>query len=138
MSHISLFNEACTIIFTRLYESFPIPIDFDQREIGFYDPWDISEGANLRRQVLHETLVLLRAEGFISFEFYSPGGTIGVTVARLTTKGLTKLQRVPEGMKTDSKPLIDQLTDAASSISAKSSAAAVSETIKRVLVLVFS
>jgi hypothetical protein len=136
MNHIALFNQACAIVFAKLYESFPIPLEFDQREMGFYDRADISEEATLRRKVFHETLCFLKEEGFIVFDFNAQGN-VQVHDARLTSKGLSKLQRVPAGIQDDSKPLGELLSDALSSVGDKAAAASLAETVKRVLSLVF-
>lgn len=136
MSNITLFDEACSLIFKRLYDQFPISFDFDQRDIGFFDRLDMSDEAQLRRQAFEETLNFLRAEGFITFEYYGQEPTYGVRQARLTAKGLTKLQRIPDGIKQDSKPLIEQLNDASSAIGEKASGAAISTAVKQVLALI--
>lgn len=136
MNHITLFNEACAIVFTKLYESFPIPLDFDQREMGFYERFDNSDAANLRRKIFHETLCFLKEEGFITFEF-NANGNAQVHNARLTSKGLVKLQRVPGGIQDNPTPLVDQLANALSSIGDKAATASLAETAKRVLSMVF-
>lgn len=135
MTNIQLFDEACARIFAKLYEAFPVPITFDQRDVGFYGRSDSSRDADLRRKVLHETLVFLKEEGFITFGF-DPAGTSKVVDARLTSKGLTKLQRIPDGIKEGSKSLIEQLRDAFSSTGDKASAAALSEAVKRLVQLI--
>jgi hypothetical protein len=135
-SQIALFNDACSLIFKLLYEQFPVPYDFDQRDIGFYQRFDISkDGDNLRR-VLQATLEFLRQEGFILYEYHSETPTVGIRNARLTAKGLTKLQRIPEGIKPNAKSLIEQLVDATSSIGQGASSAATTETVKRILGMV--
>lgn len=136
MNHIPLFNEACAIIFTRLYESFPVPLSFYQSDMGFYKKSDISEDGNLRRKVFCETLSFLKEEGFITFSF-NPSGDNHVEFARLTAKGLTKLQRVPNGIKDSPVPLGEQLMNALSSVGDKAATASLAETTKRVLAMVF-
>lgn len=138
MKHIALFNEACSLIFTMLYDQFPIPLDFDQREIGFYRNFDLSESGQLRRVVLSETLAFLRAEGFLVFQYHRDTPTIGILQARLTAKGLTKLQRIPDGIRQDSKPLIEQLKEASLSIGDKASSAGLSTALKRAIDLILS
>jgi hypothetical protein len=135
MNHITQFNGACAIVFTKLYASFPIPLDFDQREMGFYDRFDNSDDANLRRKIFHETLCFLKEEGFITFDF-NANGNVHVNNARLTSKGLVKLQRVPDGIQDNPTPLIDQLSNALSSIGDKAATASLAETVKRVLSVV--
>lgn len=136
MNNIALFDSACSLIFRKLYAQFPISCQFDQRDIGFFDRWDTSDEADLRRRAFQETLDFLKAEGFITFEYYGDKTTYGICNARLTAKGLTKLQRIPYGIKQDAKPLIDQLNDAVSSIGDKASTTAVSTAVKHVLKLV--
>jgi len=136
-SQIALFNDACALVFKLLYERFPIPCELDLRDVGFFRRHDISdEGENLRR-VLYSTLEFLRDEGFILFAYYSDTPTYGIKNARLTAKGLSKLQRIPDGIKPNAKPLIAQLIDATSSIGQNASTAATSEAVKRILGMVF-
>ena len=93
---IAFFNEACSLVFDKLYDNFPIPLDFDQRDIGFYDRSDLSDDATLRRRILTETLKFLREEGFILFSNTESDLSSAICQARLTTKGLTKLKRIPQ------------------------------------------
>ena len=63
--------------------------------------------------------------------------TIGARNARLTAKGLTKLQRMPDGVKAEAKSLIEQLSDATSSIGQGVSSVATAESVKRILGMIF-
>jgi len=104
--------------------------------MGFYDKSDLSDESDLRRKVFHETLCFLKEEGFIAFEFNASGNAL-VCNARLTAKGLTKLQRIPSGIQDGPKPLIEQLSTALSSIGDNAAAASLAEAAKRVMSLVF-
>jgi hypothetical protein len=135
MNNITLFNQACAVIFAKLYQEFPLPLYFDQGEIGFYERWDQSDQANLRRRILHATLIFLKEEGFITFKFQHEANAL-VHEARLTSKGLTKLQRIPEGIQDNSKSLIDQLLEATSTVGDKTTSTALAVTVKHFISLI--
>lgn len=133
MSQINEFNRACKLIFEALYESFPVPIDIGDSDIGFIDKNDIS---NEPREILSATFNFLCDEGYIVFNRASDHSAQKRSV-RLTSKGLIRLQRVPDGIQQEKKPLIDQLKEAGSSIGGSVSATAMAEATKQVLSLVF-
>ena len=133
MSHIEQFDHACTLIFDRLYESFPVRIDLEASEVGFFDR---NNPANEPRQILSATFCFLADEGYIDFSRASDEMALKRGI-RLTSKGLVRLQRIPAGIQDVKKPLIDQLKDAATSVGSNASSAAIAGATKHVLSLVF-
>ncbi|WOB51238.1 hypothetical protein NYR97_07655 [Xanthomonas hydrangeae] len=133
MSNIQEFDHACALIFDRLYESFPMRIDIEASELGFFDRNDLS---NKPREILSATFCFLADEGYIDFARASDDKAIKTDI-RLTSKGLSRLQRVPAGVQDASKPLIEQLKDAFDSIGSSTSSAAVAGATKKILSLIF-
>ncbi len=133
MSRIDQFNHACTLLFDHLYDSFPVRVDIEDNSLGFFDR---NNPSNEPREVLSATFTFLADEGYIDFDRNSDGKATKRGV-RLTSKGLARLQRIPDGVQTARAPLITQLKDALTSVADKSSSTAMAEATKQILSYVF-
>ncbi|WP_338339419.1 hypothetical protein [Xanthomonas euvesicatoria] len=133
MSNIQEFDHACALIFDRLYEDFPMRIDITASELGFFDR---NHSSSRPREILSATFCFLADEGYIDFDRASDNMATKTDI-RLTSKGLSRLQRVPAGVQDASKPLIEQLKEAFDSVGRSASSAAVAGATKKILLLIF-
>ena len=133
VSRIDQFNHACSLIFNQLYDAFPVPIDIQDNSLGFFAKNDPS---NEPREILSATFVFLADEGYIIYDRASDQKAVKYDV-RLTSKGLARLQRIPHGVRPLTKPIIDQLKEALTSVGRNASSSAIAGATKQVLSLIF-
>ncbi|MBP9155972.1 MAG: hypothetical protein KBF48_13620 [Xanthomonadales bacterium] len=134
MHNITEFNRACKAIFSALYDEFPVPIDITPEGVGFIEEFDIHEAP---RVLFGATMCFLADEQFIIYDRGRDNMHLK-SRARLTAKGLARLQRMPEGIQPQASPLIDRLRIATNSIGDQVSKTATSETVSQVLKLIFA
>ena len=98
--NIDDFNRGCALIMARLYRSFPKPIIIDVDGIdGGEDLFDDDRATRLAERVgvYVATVKFLADEGYLVTRQHD--GSSGFSGARLTSKGLAALNRVPEALK---------------------------------------
>ena len=111
------FNRGCVLIMARLYKSFPRPVVLEVDEIdGGEDLFDEVRAARLaeRAGVYVATVQFLADEGYVIYRQHD--GCSGFSAARLTSKGLAALNRVPDALKPAQKTLGDRLLGMAVSL----------------------
>ncbi len=133
MKNIDNFNRACALVFSALYDSFPVPAAIDPNSVGFIEK---NNSASEPRAIFSATLCFLADEEFIQYDratddLHQKQGV------RLTAKGLSKLQKIPHGIQPDAKPLIEQLKDASLAIGRQVSSESTSLSVGKILGLVF-
>lgn len=112
--NIEDFNQGCTLILARLYQTFPRPLPLDMDRLDT-DPLPPDAPANRfleRNTVYGATLEFLADEGYL--KFVSKAGPEHARVfsgVRLTSKGLAALNRVPPALRPPSRTLGDQMIE---------------------------
>ena len=134
MSRIDEFNHACSLVFSELYEAFPVPISIDPVSVGFIERSNLN---NEPRRIFSATMNFLADEHYIQYDRATDENHQKQKV-RLTAKGLTRLQRIPEGIRPQAKTLIEQLKEAGTSIGSQVSNSATTESVAQVLKLIFT
>lgn len=108
--NIDDFNRGCVLIMARLYKSFPKPVIIDVAEIdGGEDLFADDRQARLAERVgvYVATVQFLADEGYLITRQHD--GCSAFSGARLTSKGLAALSRVPEALKPPRQTLGDRL-----------------------------
>lgn len=134
MSRIDEFNRACGLLFAQLYEAFPVPISVDPVSVDFIEKRNAEDEPRL---IFSATMQFLADENYIQYDRTTDKINQKQDV-RLTAKGLTRLQRIPDGIQPQAKTLIDQLRDAGASIGSQVSNAAATQSVSQILKLVFT
>lgn len=88
MTGKELLISAQKLILTKLDQTYPTPITLDDREIGFYKPYDISQERNRRASALSDAFTYLKSEGLITYS--SADDRIPRTDLKLTPKGVQR------------------------------------------------
>lgn len=101
MSNIDLFNLIVAEIFSRLYKSFPVGIEYRYEEVALkimndvnLDAQDYDEKRRVGKVVFYSNL-WLKKSGYI----YAQGDEFSSRSATLTAKALESLYRIPEGLE---------------------------------------
>lgn len=115
MDNIDDFNRGAALILAELYRHFPIPVPLDILSLDEHDdlPANDLERREQRLQVYVATVRFLGAEGWLVFDDELNGS---FTQARLTAKGLSALNRVPDAMRPARKNTGERLLEAASEL----------------------
>lgn len=117
-NNIEPFNRVVLLVLAKLYESFPVPINFESETIGL-EAVKNSEAENqpvrLIKSVASNTIAFLAEEGFLRYD-PSQRRMSGpdFPAARLTLKGFTLLGSIPITVDgaIDRRPFSDQLRGA--------------------------
>ncbi|WP_040652844.1 hypothetical protein [Pseudogulbenkiania ferrooxidans] len=115
MDNITFFNRITLVIFKKLYEAFPQPIDLNINAIAMeVIPQDADETLTWNSlMAAGQAIDFLAQEGFLTHKGALKDNS-KVHQARLTLRGLTILGSTPDSL--DGKtPLIDQIKEALSS-----------------------
>lgn len=91
--NIEIFNRIVVLLFSRLYENFPEPIDVDSSAIGLESmPEDEQDDQELWNSMTlgAESITWLEQEGFITFQSRTLDSNFGGV--RFTSKGLTLME----------------------------------------------
>jgi hypothetical protein len=129
MTNIDFFNRFTLVLFAKLYESFPTPIDVKTAEVAAeVIPLDVEHAKGWDWFVAADHAVgFLAQEGFLTYEnSYLEGGHY--VQVRLTAKGLAVLGSTPDALNPRT-PLIDK----AKAALASGAKEAGNETIKQVM-----
>jgi hypothetical protein len=108
--NIDDFNRGCVLIMARLYQSFPRPVVLEVDGIdGGEDLFTDERPARLAERVgvYVATVRFLADEGYLITRQHD--GCSAFAGARLTSKGLAALNRVPEALKPPAKTLGDRM-----------------------------
>jgi hypothetical protein len=108
--NIDDFNRGCVLIMAWLYRSFPRPVVLDVDGIdGGEDLFDDEKAARLagRVSVYVATVRFLADEGYLIYRQHDDCS--GFSAARLTSKGLAALNRVPDTLKPAQKTLGERI-----------------------------
>lgn len=101
--NIDRFNRVTLAVFADLYESFPIPTDFDSKIVGIEAAGDLinskddAELASAWMEAARTAVTWLEKEGFLRWKMATLGGEFFQVV--LTQKGLNVLSQVPSSIK---------------------------------------
>jgi hypothetical protein len=132
--NIDDFNRGCALIMARLYKSFPQPVILDIAGIdGGEDLFDEEKAGRLsdRLGVYIATVQFLADEGYLIFRQHD--GCSGFSGARLTSKGLAALNRVPEALRPPQKTLGDRLIAITTDLSGAAGKEAVKTAVQAML-----
>ena len=105
-NNIDLFNEYVAVIFSHLYEKFPVPSRLSAREASG-NLEDSHHKISKNTEICIETIRWLKEAGYI---WYEKEHTFGAYDAVLSQKGLELLKVVPESLKED-KSVGDKLLE---------------------------
>jgi hypothetical protein len=135
--NIDDFNRACALIFARLYREFPRPVMLDVAALDDGD--DLMEEERAARMadrlgVAAAAMQFLADEGYLVFRdsrvYDSEARFSG---ARLTSKGLMALNRVPASIRPPGKTAGDTLVDLARGIAVEGAREAAKTAIRTIL-----
>lgn len=132
--NIDDFNRGCALIMARLYKSFPRPVILDaglldggQNLLDDERPTPLVE----RGHVYVATVRFLADEGYLIYHQFDDWSTF--SGARLTSKGLAALNRVPDAISPRKKTLGDQLLSVVAGLSDAGAKEAVKAAVQALL-----
>jgi len=132
--NIDDFNRGCVLVMARLYKSFPRPCVLAVDGIdGGEDLFDDERVARLaaRVGVYVATVQFLADEGYLIFRQFDDCS--GFSGARLTSKGLASLNRVPDALRPPQKTLGDRIIDITSDLAGAAGKEAVKLAVQALL-----
>jgi len=98
--NIDRFNKATLLVFDKLYQAFPIPIDLSASKIAMDTlPPDATFDESFQSiEPVYYTIEFLRKEGFIEYGEHTVDGTTFLR-ARLTSRSLALLGQTPSALE---------------------------------------
>jgi hypothetical protein len=99
-SNIDRFNKATILVFDKLYQAFPVPVELDVSKIAMDTlPADATFDESFQSiEPVFYTIEFLRKEGFIEYAEHPLDGKSFFQV-RLTSKSLTLLGQTPSALE---------------------------------------
>lgn len=120
MKNIEIFDRCVGLIFARLYEHFPMPLDFDLMDIPaeLFDESDPTLTVARKMEIYEHTLRWLVSAGFVTAEHISD---LKTSKARLSLKGLEILKKPSSFMskKSIGEKLVEEIKGLPKSASLK-------------------
>lgn len=97
--NIDRFNKATLVVFDKLYQAFPVPIELSASKIAMetLTPDATFDDSFQSIEPVFHTIEFLRKEGFIEYGQHTQDGTTFFQ-AQLTTKSLALLGQVPAAL----------------------------------------